>query len=223
MIFHWSFILIIPGMILGIWAQSKVKRTYKKYSQVASAKGVTAFQAARRILDSAGLQEVDIETVAGNLTDHYDPRSKILRLSQGVVGSNSIAAIGIAAHEAGHAVQHQQHYMPLSLRSTLVPFANIGSQALWPMLIFGMFLQIPIVAQIGVWLFMFAVAFHIVTLPVELNASRRAMALISDNGILVEEESKGAKEVLNAAAMTYVAALAVALLNLLQAWFISRD
>lgn len=223
MIFHWSFILVIPGFILGIWAQSKVKRAYKKYSQVPSARGITAFQAARKILDSVGLQEVDIETVAGNLTDHYDPRSKTLRLSQGVVRSNSIAAIGIAAHETGHAVQHQHHYMPLALRSRLVPFASLGSSLLWPMLIFGIFLQVPIVAQIGVWLFMFAVAFHIVTLPVEINASRRALALLSDNGLLVEEETTGAKKVLNAAAMTYVAALAVAILNLLQAWFISRD
>ncbi len=221
--FHWSFLLVIPGLILGIWAQARVKRAFKKYSRVGSVQGITARGAARRILDSAGLNDIDIERVSGNLSDHYDPRSKTLRLSDPVYESTSIAAIGIAAHEAGHAVQHQNKYTPFSLRSTLVPVANLGSQMLWPMLIFGMFLNIPIVAQIGVWLFTFAVLFHLVTLPVEFNASSRALQLISDNGLLVEEEINGAKKVLSAAAMTYVAALAVAILTLLQAFFISRD
>lgn len=175
------------------------------------------------ILDSAGLNDVDIDAVPGTLTDHYDPRSRVLRLSQGVIRSNSIAAVGIAAHEAGHAVQHQVAYGPFSLRSTLAPVASLGSNLLWPMLIFGIFLQIPIIAKIGVWLFMFAVLFHLVTLPVEINASRRALALLSDNGLLVDTEIDGARQVLTAAALTYVAALAVAILQLLQAWFISRD
>ena len=220
---HWSFLLVIPGLILGIWAQARVKRAFKKYSRVGSVQGITARGAARRILDSAGLNDIDIERVSGNLSDHYDPRSKTLRLSDPVYESTSIAAIGIAAHEAGHAVQHQNKYTPFSLRSTLVPVANLGSQMLWPMLIFGMSLNIPIAAQIGVWLFTFAVLFHLVTLPVEFNASSRALQLISDNGLLVEEEINGAKKVLSAAAMTYVAALAVAILTLLQAFFISRD
>lgn len=222
-IFHWSFILIIPGLILGIWAQSQIKRAYKKYSQVPSARGVPAWQAARTILDSSGLGDVKIERTPGKLSDHYDPRSRVLRLSDGVYGSNSIAAIGIAAHEAGHAVQHQKEYAPFSWRSTLVPMANLGSKLLWPMLLFGVFLHIPIVAQIGVWLFLFAVLFHLVTLPVEINASRRALTLLTDNGLLINEEVTGARKVLTAAAMTYVAALAVAILQLVQAVLISRD
>ena len=221
--FHWSFLLIIPGLILGIWAQAKVKSAFKKYSKISSVQGISANIAARRILDSAGLNDVRIEGVAGNLSDHYDPRTKTLRLSEPVMKSTSIAAIGIAAHEAGHAVQHAKGYSPFSIRATLVPVANLGSQLLWPMLIFGMFLSIPIIAKIGVWLFTFAVLFHLVTLPVELNASRRAMQLISENGLLVQEEVDGARKVLSAAAMTYVAALAVAILTLLQAYFISRD
>ena len=221
MMFYLMF--AFPGLILGIWAQSKIKRSYKKYSQVPSARGVTGAQAARVVLDANGMESVTIERTAGNLTDHYDPRSKVLRLSEGVYNSRSIAALGIAAHEAGHAAQDAQSYMPFNLRSKLVPMANLGSQLLWPMLIVGLFLHIPIVAQIGVWLFMFAVMFHLVTLPVELNASSRALAMLSDNGLLVQEEMTGAKKVLTAAAMTYVAALAVAILNLVYAFFLTRD
>jgi uncharacterized protein len=223
MFFHWSFVFVIPGLILGIWAQTRVKSAFKKYSQVRSMRGLKGWEAARAILDTAGLSDVKIEGVAGKLSDHYDPRSKVLRLSEGVLNSDSIAAIGIAAHEAGHAVQDQQKYAPFTWRSTLVPAANLGSTLLWPMVLIGFFLQVPIIAQIGVWLFTAAVLFHLVTLPVEFNASSRAMALISDNGILTQDETVGVKKVLNAAAMTYVAALAVAIGNLIQAFLISRD
>lgn len=223
MLFHWSFILVILGLILGIWAQVNISRAYKKYSKVPSMRGINGRQAARTLLDAAGLHSVKIEQVQGKLTDHYDPRVKVLRLSDGVYNSSSLAAIGIAAHETGHAVQHEINYAPFALRSKLVPAANLGSSLLWPMVIFGVFLNVPIIAQIGVWLFTAAVLFHLVTLPVEVNASRRALVLLSDNGILTQDEIGGAKKVLTAAAMTYVAALAVAILNLLQAYFISRD
>ena len=221
--FHWSFIIVIPGIIMGIWAQAKVKSTFKKFSQVRSMRGLTGAQAARQVLDSSGLSQVAIERVAGNLTDHYDPRSKVLRLSEGVYNSASLAAVGVAAHEAGHAVQDAKGYAPFNIRSALVPVANLGSGLLMPLIFAGFIFQAPMLIKIGAIVYSLAVLFHLVTLPVELNASSRALALISDNGILAQDEIGGARKVLTAAAMTYVAALVVSLLYLLQLLIMSRD
>ncbi|MGN6033454.1 MAG: zinc metallopeptidase [Thermomicrobiales bacterium] len=214
------FVFMIPGLIFMLWAQSKVKGTYQKYSKVRNTANVTGAQAARAVLDANGLQSVAIEQVPGELTDHYDPRTRVLRLSQGVYGVPSIAAIGIAAHEAGHAIQHAQAYAPLKARSAIVPAVNIGSNLGFGVLFLGLILQNPTVAWVGVALFALATVFALITLPVEFDASKRAKAALVqvglvDGGVRGGEESKGVANVLDAAAWTYVAGFAASLLTLL--------
>ncbi|MCK5833352.1 zinc metallopeptidase [bacterium] len=217
-----TFILLIPAFILAAWAQSKLSRTYKRYSEEKSARGITGANAARGILDSEGLSSVQIEKVSGNLTDHYDPRNRTLRLSQGVYSSDSIAAIGIAAHEVGHAIQHKNAYAPLSIRNAIVPVVNFGSFLAWPLFIIGFLLRTPVLIQIGIALFSGAVIFQLITLPVEFDASKRALAQLSDGGYLTMEEISGARRVLTAAALTYVAAAAMAIIQLLRMILLSR-
>ncbi len=218
-----TFILLIPALILGIWAQRKVSSNFKKYSKVPSARGLSGAQAARLLLDQAGLSGVSIEGVPGKLTDHYDPKKKVLRLSADVAGSTSLAAIGVAAHEAGHALQDAEHYAPMRIRTAIVPLANFGSALFWPTFLGGIFLGWGPLLKIGIFAYSFAVLFHIVTLPVEFNASSRALSYLTDHGILVPEEIKGARKVLGAAAMTYVASTLAAILNLVRMLLLARD
>ena len=210
-----TYLLVLVGAVLCIWAQMRVKSTYSKYSRVRSRSGLTGAQAAQRILQMSGIYDVRIEHINGELTDHYDPSNKVLRLSDSVYGSYSIAAIGVAAHECGHAVQHDKGYAPLSIRSALVPAANIGSRAGIPIIILGAILGMnQLLIQIGIWVFALAVLFQVVTLPVEFNASGRALAMLGDYGMLEQDETRGCRKVLSAAALTYVAAAASAILQL---------
>ena len=212
-----TYLLVIIGMVISLWASAKVKGTYAKYSKVRSMSGMTGAQAASRILQSAGLYHVRIEHISGNLTDHYDPKSQVLRLSDTVYGSPSVAAIGVAAHECGHAIQDAQEYAPLRFRNTLVPVANFGTQAAWPIILIGLlFGSSQFLLNLGILLFSLGVLFQLVTLPVEFNASSRALQILGDNGILYGEEIGKTKKVLSAAAMTYVAAAAASILSLLR-------
>lgn len=208
--------LVILAAILGIVAQSAVQNTYKRFSRVAARAGVTAAQAAQIVLNSQGVYDVEISRVRGTLTDHYDPRSKTLRLSDGVCDSSSIAALGIAAHEAGHAIQHAQGYGPLMIRNSIVPVVNFGSKMSMPLLLIGLFLNSYYLALFGVALYGLAVAFQLITLPVELNASRRAMQALTATGLLAQDEAPKARKVLNAAASTYLAAAFAAVAQLLR-------
>ncbi|MCH5259667.1 MAG: zinc metallopeptidase [Lachnospiraceae bacterium] len=212
-----TYLLVLIGAVLCILAQLRVKSTYKKYSRVRSRSGMTGAQAAQRILQLSGIYDVRIEHVSGELTDHYDPSKKVLRLSNAVYGSDSIAAIGVAAHECGHAVQHNKGYAPLTFRTALVPVANIGSWAGIPIILLGAVLGMnQMLIQIGIWVFALAVLFQIVTLPVEFNASGRALAMLGNYGMLAQDETSGCRKVLSAAALTYVAAAAAAILQLLR-------
>ena len=212
-----TYILVLIGVALSMLASGKVKSTYAKYSKVRSMSGMTGADAAARILHQAGLHGVRIEHVAGDLTDHYDPKSKVLRLSDTVYGSASIAAIGVAAHECGHAIQDHEYYAPLKLRNTLVPVANFGTQAAWPIILVGLlFAGSQFLINTGIILFSLGVVFQLVTLPVEFNASSRAIAILEGSGMLYGDEVKSARKVLSAAAMTYVAAAAASILSLLR-------
>ncbi len=214
-----GYLLVMLMAILSLVASARVSSTYKKYSQQRTAKGITAEQAARKILDENGLYDVKIESVSGNLTDHYDPRSNVIRLSDTVRNSSSVAAVGVAAHEAGHAVQHATGYVPIKVRNAIVPVANIGSVAGPYLIIIGLLLSgamSSLLLNIGVWFFAAAVLFQLVTLPVEFNASRRAVATLQSGMYLYEDEVPAVKKVLGAAAMTYVAAAAVSIANLLR-------
>ena len=212
-----GYFLVIITAILSIIASAKVNSTFKKYSKLYTGRNITAEQAARKILDSNGLHDIRIEGVAGNLTDHYDPRAKVIRLSESVRTSTSVAAVGVAAHEAGHAVQHSVGYFPIKLRNTLVPVANIGSMIGPYLVIFGLiFSTTTLLAEIGIWLFSAAVLFQIVTLPVEFNASNRAIKILENDMYLEAGEVPAVKKVLGAAAMTYVAAAAASIANLLR-------
>lgn len=215
-------IFVVPALLLSLYAQFKVKSAFNKYSRVRNTSGMTGADVARAILERSGLHDVMVEGVAGDLTDHYDPRTKVVRLSQSVYSSNSIAAIGVAAHETGHAIQHKEGYGPLVLRSTMVPVARIGSSLGFPLAIVGLIFSFPFLINIGIILFALAVAFYIITLPVELNASSRAIRTLEDTGILNYNEIDPAKKVLRAAAMTYVASAAVAVANLLRLILLSR-
>lgn len=216
-IFDPTYILVLIGVLLSLAASALVKGTFSKYSQVRSTWNITGAEAATRLLHAAGIYDVRVEHISGNLTDHYDPSKKILRLSDTVYGSTSVAAIGVAAHETGHAIQHQKKYAPLSIRSTLVPLANIGSQLAWPLILLGLiFSAADFLIPVGIVFFCFAVLFQIVTLPVEFNASSRAIKLLESNGILSSSELPAAKKVLSAAALTYVAGAATAILQLLR-------
>lgn len=212
-----TYILVIIAAIFSIWASMRVNSTFNKYSKVRSMTGMTGAQAAQRLLNQAGIYDVTIEQVRGNLTDHYDPSSKVLRLSDATYGSASVAAIGVAAHECGHAIQHQEGYTPLKLRSALVPAANIGSRLGIPIIILGLiFGSGGLLVQVGIWVFSLAVLFQLVTLPVEFNASGRAVRLLDQYGILAGNEVGECRKVLNAAALTYVAAAAASILQLLR-------
>ena len=222
---YWSIILLIPALILGIYAQVRVSSTFNRYSQIPSARGLTGAQAARMLLDSAALQGVGIEIGGGRLSDNYDPRSRTLRLSPDVGNSNSLASVGVAAHEAGHALQHADHYAPLVVRGAMVPAARFGSNLGFILFFIGLFFfgRNAMIMNLGIALFSVAVIFTLVTLPVEFNASQRAIRQLSDHGILVAGELDGAKAVLNAAALTYVAAALMAILSLVRLILISRS
>ncbi|MGN0334569.1 MAG: zinc metallopeptidase [Lachnospiraceae bacterium] len=210
-----TYLLVLIGVLISVWASAKVKSTYAKYEKIRSYAGMTGTQAARRILDDAGLSYVRIERVAGDLTDHYSPREQVLRLSDTTYQSTSIAAIGVAAHECGHAIQHAEHYVPLNLRNAIVPVVNFGTKLAWPMILLGLFFSYTFV-ELGIILFSFGVIFQVITLPVEFNASSRALRILDQSGMLGKDELKGARKVLSAAAMTYVAAVIASLLSLLR-------
>lgn len=216
--FYWdpTYILIVIGAIICLVASARVRSTYSKYSRVASMSGLTGAQAAARILQNEGITDVRIGRVGGNLSDHYDPRSRTLNLSDGVYNSTSVAALGVAAHECGHAIQHHRGYFPLRFRGALVPVANFGSTLAWPLIIIGIFLQGQFLIQIGIIFFSLAVLFQLVTLPVEFNASRRAMGRLESLGILGDRELRLTGKVLRAAALTYVASAAASILQLLR-------
>ena len=223
MIFDPLYLLfMVPAFILSLVAQGLVKSSFSKYSKVGNRRGITGAEAARRILDSSGLSDVRIEPAQGRgLSDHYDPRTKVLRLSPDVYGKASLASVGVAAHEAGHALQDSRRYTPLKLRSALVPAAQLGSTLAWPLLFLGMFLGVMGMVKLGVIFFSGAVLFQVVTLPVEFNASARAMRALEGVGILSGDELSGARRVLSAAALTYVAAAVTAVLQLL--YFLLRS
>jgi len=209
-------ILVLPAIAFSMWAQAKVNSTFNRYSKERTYSGMTGYEAARRILAANGLYHVNVERVSGNLTDHYDPKTNVIRLSDSVFGSNSVAAVGVAAHEAGHAVQYAQNYAPIKLRAAIIPVTNIGSTLSMPLVLLGFFMGMQPLVNLGLLLFATVAVFQLVTLPVEFNASRRAVNALEMGGTMAEEEIRGVKKVLSAAAMTYVAALAVSLANLLR-------
>ncbi len=212
-----TYILVLICVVISMMASARVNSVFNKYNRVAAASGMTGAEAAKRILNAAGIYDVSVEHVRGNLSDHYDPRSKVLRLSDSTYGSRSVAAIGVAAHECGHAIQHQVGYAPLKLRSSLVPITNIASKAAIPIILIGCILSYnQTLIQVGIFAFSFAVIFQLVTLPVEFNASSRALDMLRDQGILGSQEIPMSKRVLSAAAMTYVAAAASSIIQLLR-------
>jgi Zn-dependent membrane protease YugP len=215
-----TYILIIPAMFLVLLAQSRVQLVFSKYLRVRASSGRTGADVARELLDRNGLHDVKIELTRHRLGDHYDPRTKTLRLSPEVYRSPSLAALGVAAHETGHAIQHDRAYIPLSIRNNLFPVASIGSSLAFPLAIFGLFAGLPGLIDFGIVIFLAAVLFHLVTLPVEFNASSRAMEMLLDGGYVTGTEAKHTRKVLNAAALTYVAAMAVAVTNLLRLFFL---
>lgn len=222
--FYWdsTYILVIIGALISAFASLRVKTTFRRFSDMRSVRGLSAEQVAQRILNGAGIHDVRIERVRGSLTDHYAPNEKVLRLSDSVYGSTSVAAIGVAAHECGHAIQHAVGYGPLKLRSLAVPIANIGSKLSWPIIIIGLVLGLTGLAQVGVFLFTFVVLFQLITLPVEFNASSRALKVLEGGNMLTDDELRGASKVLRAAAMTYVASLLAVILQLLRLVLLTR-
>ena len=219
--YDWTYILVLIGVVLSLLASSQVKGTFAKYSKIRSYSGMTGREAAEQILRRNGIYDVQVTHIAGNLTDHYDPRNKTLALSDPVYNSTSVAAIGVAAHECGHAVQHARNYVPLSVRSAIVPVANFGSQLSWPLFLAGLIFSFRPLLMIGILLFCAALLFQIVTLPVEFNASARALRMLDETGIMGKQEIRGTKKVLRAAAMTYVAAVIGSLLQLLRLLILS--
>lgn len=216
-VYDWTYFLVLIGAVLSIIASVRVNTTFNKYAKVRSMTGMTGAEAAQRILQYNGIYDVQIRQVSGNLTDHYDPRNKTLNLSDSVYGSASVAAVGVAAHECGHAIQHKEGYGPLKLRSALVPAANIGSRLGIPIILLGIIFSYNyVLIQVGIWVFALAVLFQVVTLPVEFNASSRAVQALDQMGILAGQEVGQCRKVLSAAAMTYVAAAASAILQLLR-------
>lgn len=220
--FDWTYlVLVLPCIILSLWASSSVNSTFKRYAKVFSSRGISGAEAAQRVLSGSGVRGVRIERVSGNLTDHYDPRTNVIRLSDSVYGSTSVAAIGVACHEAGHAVQYAENYGPIKARAAIIPITNIGSKLAMPLILLGIVLSFLgefsyAIVYLGIACFGLSLLFQLITLPVEFNASRRAMAAIESGNILSEEEQRGARRTLRAAAMTYVAATAVALAQLLR-------
>jgi hypothetical protein len=208
-------ILVVPAILLSLWAQTRVTSTYQRYSRVMSRSGYTGAQIARRILDENGLTDVSIEAIDGELTDHYDPRTRVVRLSRDVYFGGSVASLGVAAHETGHAVQHAEGYFPLQIRTAIIPVTNFGAKLSMPLLLLGFFLGIDSLVSIGILLFSLMTVFQFITLPVEFNASTRAMDTLS-SGVLADDELDGTRQVLSAAALTYVAALLVSAMQLLR-------
>lgn len=211
-----TYILIVIGVLLSLIASGKVKSTFSKYSRVRSASGMTGAEVAQRILSYAGIRDVSVTHVSGQLNDHYNPKTKVIALSDPVYGSNSVSAIAVAAHECGHVIQHANAYAPLTIRTALVPIANFGSGASWFVIIAGIIFSMQPLITMGIVLFSLAVLFQVVTLPVEFNASRRALRILQDTGILGTSEGRSAGKVLRAAALTYVAAAAASILQLLR-------
>ncbi|MBR5635993.1 MAG: zinc metallopeptidase [Pseudobutyrivibrio sp.] len=218
--YDWTIILVLIGAAISALASLNVKSTYAKYSKLRNYRGITSNDVAEHILHAAGIYDVRIERIRGNLTDHYSPTEKVLRLSDAVYGQTSVAALGVAAHECGHAIQHQEGYAPLKLRSASVPLANIGSWISWPVILVGLLLGYTPLAQLGIFLFTFVVVFQLITLPVEFDASARALRILEQDHILEGEEHAGATKVLKAAALTYVAALFATILQLLRLIYI---
>ena len=222
MYLDWTYIvLVLPAVLFSLWASARVNRIFSQYSAGRTRRGMTGAAAARAVLDANGLHQVQITRVAGDLTDHYDPKANVIRLSDSVYDATSCAAIGVAAHEAGHAIQHAQGYVPIKLRSAIVPVTNIGSRLAMPLILIGLVFSaygdlFISIAYAGVACFGLCTVFQLVTLPTEFNASHRALGALQENGLLYEDELSGAKKVLWAAAMTYVAALAVSLMQLLR-------
>lgn len=212
----WYLVLVLPAFIITLVAQAKVKSTFNKYNQYRTARGMTGADAARQVLDANNLQFVRVEHIQGELTDHFDPQDNVIRLSDSTYSSASIAAAGVAAHEAGHACQHAEDYAPIRFRTAIVPVCNIGAKISWPALILGYLLSFRPLVFIGIVLFSLSVLFQLVTLPVEFNASKRALTALQGGGMMSDEELGGAKKVLSAAAMTYVAALAMSVASLLR-------
>lgn len=213
---YYYLILVVPALMLAIWAQVQVKTTYRKYSRVPNSRGMTGAYAAQAVLNFYGITDVRIERVSGNLTDHYDPRSKVIRLSDGVYNSSTVAAIGIACHEAGHAAQHAENYAPIKIRNAIIPVCNVGSTIGIPLALIGWIFSFSILIYVGLGLYAAVFIFQVATLPVEFNASRRAIKVIDETQLLRDDEIGGAKKVLAAAAMTYVASMMVSLANLLR-------
>lgn len=213
---YYYLILVVPALMLAIWAQVQVKTTYRKYSRVPNSRGMTGAYAAQAVLNFYGITDVRIERVSGNLTDHYDPRSKVIRLSDGVYNSSTVAAVGIACHEAGHAAQHAENYAPIKIRNAIIPVCNIGSMIGIPLALIGWIFSFSILIYVGLGLYAAVFIFQVATLPVEFNASRRAIKVIDETQLLRDDEIGGAKKVLAAAAMTYVASMMVSLANLLR-------
>ena len=221
-----TYIFVLVGLIICLAASAKMRSTFSKYSRVRNHWGMTGREAAEQVLHRAGIYDVRVEHISGNLTDHYDPRSKVLRLSDATYNSTSVAAVGVAAHECGHAVQHATGYVPLKLRSSLVPAAKFGSSIAWPLILIGLLINgqsSALFLNLGILAFSLAVLFQIVTLPVEFNASSRALHLLSGNGMLYEDEVRSVRKVLTAAALTYVAGAASAILQLLRIIVLSNS
>ena len=215
--YDWTYILLIPALILSMWAQFRVSSTFNRFSKVRASSGMTATQMAEQLLHAEGVYDVSVERTRGNLTDHYDPKNMVLRLSDSTANSTSVAALGVAAHEAGHVLQHRDGYAPLMLRTAAVPVVNIGSNLSWPLFVVGLIFSWEPLLYVGIGLFALAVLFALITLPVEFNASKRALAALEANGYLQPgEEMRGARKVLSAAAMTYVASAFMAIMQLLR-------
>jgi len=222
--FFWdpTYIIVLPAILLALYAQMRIRSAYGRYSQVPIASGMTGAEVAGEILRRHGLSSVQVEPIGGTLSDHYDPRTRVLRLSQGVYDGASVAAVGVAAHETGHALQHAEHYGPLALRSAMVPVSSFGTWLAYPLFFIGFFFRSGMMMELGILIFSAAVAFTVVTLPVEFNASARAMRVLSTEGFVTADELKGVRAVLSAAALTYVAAAATAVLQLLRLLLLSN-
>lgn len=226
MYFDPTYMLVLIGVVICLAASAKMRSTFSRYSRIRNHSGMTGREAAEQVLHRAGIYDVRVEHVSGNLTDHYDPRSKVLRLSDATYGSASVAAVGVASHECGHAIQHATGYAPLAFRSALVPVANFGSTIAWPLILIGLLFNSQssvLFLNLGILAFSLAVLFQIVTLPVEFNASSRAIRMLSGNGMLYEDEVQATRKVLTAAALTYVAGAASAILQLLRIILISNS
>lgn len=222
MYFDWTMILVLPGLLLGLWAQARVKSAFEKYGKMHTQRGIPSQELVRQLLSRQGVVDIAISPTQGTLTDHYDPSSNTLRLSQGVYGSDSVSAIGVAAHEAGHALQKEQNYAPLALRTIMVPVVNIGSNLAWPIFLAGLIFSWRPLMYAGIAVFAAVVVFSLITLPVEFDASRRANQMLSESGYFTQEELNGVRTVLNAAALTYVASFISTLMQLVRLILLAR-